>query len=81
MDEQGIRILADNVVLKAVEDYRDALRGRVINHIEPADMIKDCETFFRSEWFSLLTAIDGETIIIKLREEYFDECNIDSGNP
>ena len=32
-------------------------------------MVKDCEDFFRSDWFTALTDVDGEVLLRKLQEE------------
>lgn len=61
--------LANAIVLQAVKDYRAALRGEFVNHRSSKSVIKECERFFRSEWFRILTKVDGEMIMNKLREE------------
>lgn len=61
--ESCYRHLAASVVERACTDYLEALRvGR-------ARTISDCERFFRSEWFQLLSggACDGEKAINALR--------------
>lgn len=63
--------LANGIILKAVDDYRIALR---MLKKKPRDsgargMKMSVERFFRSDWFALLTGIDGEMLIWKLREE------------
>lgn len=62
--------LADAIVKQAVEDYRLALRGKSkqCGH-SPQHVKKECEEFFRSEWFSFLTGVDGELIIEKVKDE------------
>ena len=72
--------VAGAIILQAAKDYRSALRGETVDHKAPEIMIKECEKFFRSEWFSLLTKLKGETLIRKLQEEYRDECNTRSAN-
>ena len=32
-------------------------------------MVEDCERFFRSDWFAVLTGIDGQMLLKKLQEE------------
>ena len=62
--------LATSIVLRAVEDYRLALRGIPINKdTTPAYTLRECTTFFRSQWFKILCSIDGEFIMRKLKEE------------
>ena len=63
--------LANAIVIMAAKDYRHALRIQRRNPDSQAaktkiDMV---ELFFRSDWYRLLTDIDGEMLIRKLREE------------
>ena len=63
--------LANSVILQAVKDYRGA-RKKAKYHPKNKDaklMIADCESFFRSDWFAVLTSIDGEMLLKKLKEE------------
>lgn len=52
--------LANAIVLSAVKDYRSSRNP---------DELKSIERFFRSDWFSVLTSVDGEFLIRTLREE------------
>ena len=52
--------LANAIVLQAVYDYRKSTDSREIHEIE---------SFFRSGWFRVLTKVDPELLIAKLREE------------
>ncbi|HEY9059202.1 MAG TPA: hypothetical protein VIO64_01680 [Pseudobacteroides sp.] len=63
--------LANAIVLSAVNDYRKGLQTLTLY---PKDrtakyQIKQIEQFFRSEFYKLLTGIDGEMLIGKLNEE------------
>ena len=63
--------LANAVILQAVKDWREArrkLKKRPKNE-DAKLMVKDCEDFFRSEWFTALTSVDGEILLRKLKEE------------
>lgn len=66
--------LANGIILQAVADYRRALDGKPYEtkhgNITPEYIIADCERFFRSKYFHLLTKIDGEYIIQKIRREH-----------
>ena len=66
--------LANGIVLRAVEDYRDALRDLSVNPNDPRALrtVSDVERFFRSGWFSVLTSLDGVVLMEKLRKE----CNV-----
>lgn len=63
--------LANGIILKAVDDYRIALRmlKKKPRDSDARGMKMSVERFFRSDWFALLTGIDGEMLIWKLREE------------
>ena len=63
--------LANAIILQAVKDYRLARKKRKY-HPKNKDaklMIEDCESFFRSDWFAVLTSLDGEMLLKKLKEE------------
>ena len=59
----GHYLLAEAIILKAVKDYRKALK------CDARGVKRECERFFRSEWFKILTTLDGESLIQKLRAE------------
>ena len=63
--------LANAIILQAVKDYRVALRALKANprsHTPLSDKNK-IERFFRSEWFTVLTSVDGEMLIRSLQME------------
>ena len=51
--------LAQAIILQAVRDYRNGCYQTRCS----------IERFFRSEWFMVLTNLDGETLIKRLRKE------------
>ncbi len=63
--------LANEIILRAVDDYRDALkRLDCFPHDRDSRHTKtEVERFFRSGWFSTLTTLDPEVLIQKLNEE------------
>lgn len=63
--------LANAVVLQAVKDYRHALRilKKHSGNDKALSTKQEVEQFFRSDWYSLLTAIDPELLIKGLNEE------------
>ena len=61
--------LTDAIVLQAVTDYRNALVGIGYERKSAEQVMSECERFFRSEYFSLLTKVSGEYLIEKLRQE------------
>ena len=54
------QLLANAIIIQAVKDYR-----RTKN---PADR-KELENFFRSEWFSVLSNLNGEVLLEQLQKE------------
>lgn len=63
--------LANAIILRAVEDYRDTLkRLSGFPHDRDSRRVKaEVERFFRSGWFSTLTSLDPEMLIEKLTSE------------
>jgi hypothetical protein len=63
--------LANAIIFQAVKDYRKALR--TLSHYPNnrlAQYERRCiEQFFRSGWFGVLTSIDPEMLINKLKAE------------
>lgn len=64
MNMDGVERLCKAIILSVVDDYRDALKARDIYKMQTA------EKFFRSGWFQLMTDVDGEYLISKIRKEY-----------
>lgn len=64
--------LANAIVLTAVGDYRRALRrfAKSPNSKDAKADVDEMERFFRSKWYSVLTSVDGEYLIRKLRAEH-----------
>ncbi|MCH4007745.1 MAG: hypothetical protein LKE59_11460 [Eubacterium sp.] len=63
--------LANAIVLQAVKDYRKALKTLQMNPMSrSANADKNTlERFFLSDWYRLLTAVDGEMLIEKINQE------------
>ncbi|MGN0241917.1 MAG: hypothetical protein ACI4CS_09545 [Candidatus Weimeria sp.] len=63
--------LAAAVVMQAVKDYRSALRSvrKSPSSRFARSQREALERFFRSEWYLLLTDIDGEMVIERIRKE------------
>ena len=60
--------LANAIVLQAAKDYRMALRTKESSP-KAAKTVKECVRFFRSSYFGILTTVDPEYLIKKLRKE------------
>lgn len=63
--------LANAIILQAAEDYRRAVKKarRDPGNRDAASDVFLAEQFFRSGWYGVLTTVDGEFLIRKLREE------------
>ena len=63
--------LANGIVLRAVDDYRVALRDLRVNpsYSDALRTVAEVELFFRSGWFSVLTSVDGVLLLEKLQKE------------
>ena len=67
LDDSYIR-LAHAVVVQAAKDYDaelDWFRQTYLNH---KSELQSLERFFRSGWFELLSGLDGEALMEKIRE-------------
>lgn len=63
--------LANAIILQAVKDYRMALKSLKVNsrnRTAQADKA-EIERFFRSQWYSALTDVNGEMLIRSLQKE------------
>ncbi|MCD7716078.1 MAG: hypothetical protein LUI39_06475 [Lachnospiraceae bacterium] len=63
--------LGNAIIIQAVKDYRMALRTLKKNPdcMSAKDTRREIEQFFRSQWYMMLTDVDGEFLIQKLNEE------------
>ena len=64
--EDPWQALADAVVCQAAKDYRSALMGIGIGRKRGPKVKKECEHFFRSQWFITLCNLDGNALLRKL---------------
>lgn len=72
--KEAFENLANAIIMKAVIDYKAALiklrrcktfQGRA----NARAVISECEAFFRSQWFGILTDLDPQMLIRKIKEE------------
>ena len=63
--------LANAIVVQAANDYRAALRKKKGNprNSEMLRNVNEIERFFRSGWYQVLTTVDGEYLMDKIRQE------------
>lgn len=63
--------LANAIIVQASKDYMTNLRKKKRNpgSASAEHDIKECERFFRSDWYQILTSVDGEYLMGRLRKE------------
>lgn len=74
--EDPYKTLAYAVIKKALDDYREALsyaqhqltHGYTL-HVQTFWRIKECEDFFKSEYFMLLSPVPGDLLIDTVTNE------------
>lgn len=66
--------VANAIVLRAVEDYRNALDGKSYNDWQPPEeIIEELEMFFHSKYFRILTKVSPYYLIEQLRKEHSEK--------
>lgn len=63
--------LANAMIIQASKDYMISLRKKKRNpgSASAEHDIRECERFFRSGWYQVLTSVDGEYLMERLRKE------------
>lgn len=71
MTDKNYEDLANAIVLRAVEDYRDSRKKlkKDLGNEKAIPMMLDVLRFLRSSWCKCLTELDGELIIKQIQEE------------
>ena len=71
MTDKNYENLANAIVLRAADDYREARRKlkRNLGDEKAIPMMLDVIRFLRSGWYKMLTTVDGEIILKHLQEE------------
>ena len=67
----GYQALANGIIEQAVKEYREALR-RLKKHPDDKAAMKEAmelEKFFHSSWYGVLTQVDPDYLIDRLRKE------------
>ncbi len=68
--DEGCNKLIEAIVVQAAQDYRQNLRRKKPRKKkEPNNSIRDIERFFNSEWFCMLTNVDGKQLLQALKNE------------
>ena len=66
----GYESLAVNIVVQAAKDYRSALKKlqQDPEDFRAAATRAECESFFRSSWFSAICSVDPEELLKRIEE-------------
>lgn len=66
--------LANAIVIQACKDYREALirLRRFPRDKRAKGTAAECERFFRSEWYRILTNLDAEILMERIKREVND---------
>lgn len=67
--------LADEIIIRAVKDYRRALKVLKKHPDNPNALHRkrEVERFFHSDWYCVLTETDADYIIDRIRKEVDEE--------
>jgi len=70
--ETGYEGLANGIIIQAAKDYRTALKKLYKNPNDSIamDEIGELEQFFYSDWYEMLTNVDGEYMVDHLRQDF-----------
>lgn len=71
----GYEALANAIIIQAAKDFRAAYKRmkRFPNDVRTQDEVRELTKFFFSQWFEMLSDVDGLSLLRKMKEE------IDSG--
>ena len=70
--------LANEIILQAVKDYRSYRKvlAREPDNALVKGHMEECEEFFLSDWFKVLTNVDGTFILKKIQFDVKNVLNI-----
>ena len=65
-------MLANAIIEQAAKDFRAAQKKlkKNPNNVTAQRTVREVEVFFLSDWFKVLTAVNGPAILKMLREEF-----------
>lgn len=77
--DAGIELLRFEIIKQACIDYENALtylRGRIPStsdgYLQMVKQKKECEAFFRSEYYGILCDIPGELLMSQIRKGFYN---------
>lgn len=68
----AVEEFANGIIIQAADDYRKAMKDLWLcpRNRKALEVKEDCESFFKSKYFNLLTTISGTWLMKKLKEEF-----------
>ena len=71
LERRQYQELTNAIIIQAAEDYREALQKLKINpaYKEALWTRAECERFFHSDWYRMLTRVDGTWLQKQLQKE------------
>ena len=79
MYEENYQALANAIILQAVKDFRVAYKQMRRHPERPdspaADEVRRITKFFCSDYFSILTSLDGPVLLKKIIDEMEEKMN------
>lgn len=79
--QEAYENLANAIIVQAFEDHMGAVRTmrtfawdkKCKEYVNALRTKNECERFFRSEWFKVLTSVDGEVLLRELFRREADD--------
>ena len=67
----GYQALANAIISQAAKDFRAAYKRmkRFPNDARAQDEVREITKFFCSQWFEMLSDVDGPTLLRKIKDE------------
>ena len=75
---QGYRNLMNAIVAQGANDYRQALAGKGYPYVSAEKVIREVEIFVHSEWYQMLTKLDGDYLLARLKKEHEERIKNES---
>lgn len=75
IDNDGVKMLCNAIIYQAVKDYKhysNILHKNPNNEMAKYEL-KQLERFFLSQYFEMLSDMDGNNLLITLREKIINE--------
>ncbi len=67
---EPIEAIANAIIIQAVDDYHSYLRCYCLHSTNKnKEKVDELEAFFRSKWYGVLTTVDPEILLEKVRRE------------